>query len=281
MKKVASKAMWTVGVLLAGAAPAYANNPPAPDGAFSLLLVVPIVIIASRLAPSQLLDKSRKNRIATGIVLGLALFCSLMGTGIGLGAMLVVVGYGLWRGLQVIAGGQGRKRFALGAVVVLYSLFAGANYIAALMNDLGRARSPSLVLRNVVNAEAAFIADKRLDVNHNGIPEYGSLQQLYMAGLIPSYYLSSEKLRGYEIGVILRGDPTKDEKEFLAYATPQNYGPPPNPLLMFSLLEAVRGQRYFAIRSSAADESGVIRSADLGGSHEIIREDAMKWQPLE
>ena len=60
MKKVASKAMWTVGVLLAGAAPAYANNPPAPDGMLSILLLFPAAIFGFRLAGAKLTEKEMK-----------------------------------------------------------------------------------------------------------------------------------------------------------------------------------------------------------------------------
>lgn len=282
MRRVVNKAMWTVGLLLAGAAPAFANNPPAPDGAFSLLLIIPVIIIASRLAREQRAKKSWKSRLLTGLVLGVAILFSLAGTEIGFGAMLIVAVFGLWRGVEVMRQGQGAKRFGLGAAVVMFSLLATANYVAALYYPLSaspEARAVSAI-RSIVTAEINYAAGKKLDANHNGIPEYGTIEQVLPAYLVHSYYLSPESPGGYDFAVLLSGDPVRDEKEFLVVATPRNYGKPVNSALRFSLIRAFRPTRRSSLRSYAVDETGVIRFADLGGARADTREETRKWEKL-
>ena len=284
MKKVASKAMWTVGVLLAGAAPAYANNPPAPDGAFSLLLIIPVVLIASRLAREQSAKKSKKSRVLMGIVVGLAILFSFAGTEIGAGAALIVVGYGVARGVEVMRHGQGAKRFGFGAAGVMFSLLACANYVAALVNPLSvspEGRTVS-VLRSIMMAEINYAAGKKADANHNGIPEYGTMEQVLPAYYVHSYYLDPDSPGGYDFAVLLSGDPVRDEKEFLVVATPRNYGKPVNEFFRLSLTKPFRPPtRRQSLRSYAADETGIIRFADFGGARAVTREAAQKWQPLE
>ncbi len=286
MRKKLAIAAWLGWFLLAGAAPAFANNPPAPDGAFSLLLIIPVVLIASRLARVQGPKMSLKSRILMGIVVGLAIFFSLVGMEIGAAGMVLVVVYGLWRGIQVMTHGQGAKRFGIGAAVGMFSLLACANYVAALVNPLLPASEPRAVsaIRSLVTAEMNYAAGKELDANHNGIPEYGTMEQVVPAYLIHSYYLSAESPGGYDYAVLVSGDPLRDEKEFLVVATPRNYGKPVHPFLTFSLIKAfrpTRPTRRYSLRSFAADETGTIRFADLGGARTVTREAAQKWQPLE
>ena len=133
-----------------------------------------------------------------------------------------------------------------------------------------------------VTAEINYTAGKELDVNHNGTPEYGTLEQLLRARLISDYCLRAESPGGYDFAVLLSGDPVRDEKEFLVVATPRNYGKPVNEFFRLSLIRAFRPPtRRSSLRSYAADETGVIRFADLGGARAVTREAAQKWQPLE
>lgn len=284
MNRAAGKTMWVMWFLLASAVPAYANSPPAPDGAFTLLLIIPVVIIASRLAREQRVKKGWKSRLLTGLVLGLAIFFSLVGMEIGAGAALFVVGYGVARGVEVMRHGTGPKRFGLGAAVVMFSLLATANYVAALVYPLSvspEARAVS-VLRSIMMAEINYAAGKKTDANHNGIPEYGTMEQLIQDGFNAEYYFGAESPGGYDFAVLLSGDPVRDEKEFLVVATPRNYGKPVNPALRFSLIRAFRPPtRRSSLRSYATDETGLIRFADLGGARAVTREAAQKWQPLE
>ncbi|MBI4165970.1 MAG: hypothetical protein HY508_09585 [Acidobacteria bacterium] len=282
MIRIVDKAAWMMLLLVASAVPAYANNPPAPDGAFSLLLIIPVVIIASRLAREQRGKKGWKSRVLTGLVLGLAILFSMAGTELSMAAMIVVV-YGLWRGIEVMRHGQGAKRFGLGAAVVMFSLLAAANYVAALVYPLvapPEARVLS-VIRSIVTAEINYAAGKKIDANHNGIPEYGTMEQLIQDGLNANYFFGADSPGGYDFAVLLSGDPVRDEKEFLVVATPRNYGKPANSALRFSLIRAFRPTRRASLRSYATDETGVIRFADLGGARAVTREAAQRWQPLD
>jgi len=268
-------------ILVAGAAPAYANNPPAPDGMLSLLLVFPVAILGFRLAGAKFTEKEKKWRILRGVLLALCTLAAAAGTGVGGLGMLVLLSYGLLRGAQAMGRGQGGRRFALGAFMILFAFFAGANYLTSLNNWPSVLRSESSAVgavRTIVTAETTFRADKKLDANKNGIPEYGTPEQLHQAGLIPDSYRKPGGPGGYRLVVVLTGDPAQDEKEFFVYATPDNYGSPP--AVSISLVEAIRPQRRFGLRSFAADETGEIREADLGGSRAVTRAVAQKWKKL-
>jgi hypothetical protein len=200
------------------------------------------------------------------------------GTGIAIIPLLILLLYGLLRGAQAMARGLGAKRFAIGSGMILFTLFAVANYMASLNNWPSESRyaaSGTSGVRSIITAENQFRSDAKLDANKNGVPEYGSLQQLYQAGLIEPRYLSPPERGGYRFTVVLTGDPARDEKEFFVYATPSHYGTSGRTI---SLLDAFRP--HSARTTFAADESGVIRRADLGGSRPVMREEAQKWQTL-
>lgn len=166
----------------------------------------------------------------------------------------------MWRG-------QGRRRFALGPLVIVFTLVACANYLASLgtWSSVERSEASAVsAVRNIITAEITYVADKRLDANQNGISEYGTLEQLREAGLIPDFYLAPEGPGGYRLSVVLRREPTRDEKEFFAHAAPGHYGRPAR--VGISLLKAFLLHRYYGVRTFAADESGEIRGADLGGA---------------
>lgn len=283
MKKKLEITGWLSWFLFAGATPAFANNPPAPDGMLSIILLFPVAIFGFRLAGATLNDKEKKWKTARGIVLGVSAFLTAAGTGIAVIPLLILLCYGLLRGIQAMARGQGGKRFAVGSGMILFTLFAVANYLASLNYTPGPARSESSAvgaIRTLVTAEITYAADKKLDVNHNGIPEYGTLDQLHQAGLIPDSYLTPETPGNYQLVVALSGDPARNEKEFLVYATPRHYGEPASLPITLSLIEAFRPRGQYGYRSFAADESGVIRFADLGGARSVTREEAQKWEPI-
>jgi hypothetical protein len=178
-----------------------------------------------------------------------------------------------------MARGQGAKRFAIGSGMILFTLLAVANYMASLNNwpsESQYAATGVSGIRNIETAEIQFRSDAKLDANKNGVPEYGSLQQLYQAGLIEPGYLSAPERGGYRFTLVLTGDPARDEKEFFVYATPSHYGTSGRTI---SLLDAFRPHR--SRTTFAADENGVIRRADLGGSRPVTREEAQKWQPID
>jgi len=281
MRKNCRSALWLCWLVLAGALPAYANNAPAPDGMLSIVLIFPVVILGFRFAGAELNEKETRWRILRGVFLAICALATAIGTGIAAVALLVLLGYGLLRGVQIMWRGQGRRRFALGPLVIVFTLVACANYLASLgtWSSVERSEASAVsAVRNIITAEITYVADKRLDANQNGISEYGTLEQLREAGLIPDFYLAPEGPGGYRLSVVLRRELTGDEKEFFAYAAPGHYGRPAR--VGISLLKAFLLHRYYGVRTFAADESGEIRGADLGGARAVTREEAQKWAKL-
>ena len=175
--------------------------------------------------------------------------------------------------------GQGGKRFAFGSGMILFTLFAIANYGASLDNYPSESRYSSSGaggVRTIVTAELGFQNEAKLDANKNGVPEYGTLEQLRQAGFISESLVNPRKDRGYRFKVILSGDPARDEKEFFVVAAPVHYGSAGRTI---SLVDAFRA--HGARTTFAADESGVIRRADLGSSRSVTREETQKWEPLQ
>lgn len=281
MKKALDKSLWVLWFVLAGALPAFANNPPQPDGMLSILLIFPVAMLAYRFAGAKLTEKEQKRLLLRRIVLGICFFLTLAGTEIAIIPLLILLYYGVRRGVLACVRGQGWKRFALGATVVLFTFFAVANYLASLnwypSVTLTEATGVGRV-RTLATAQETFKSARTLDLNKNGVGEYGNFDQLKKAGhLDPGWELRDPK-NAYQYALILSGDPTRDEKEFFVYATPTNYG---NVHWTLSLIEALRPQRRYAKRTFASDETGVIRASDLGGSRAVTREEAQKWKPLQ
>jgi hypothetical protein len=281
MKKAAGKALWVLWLVLAGALPAYANNPPAPDGMLSILLIFPVAMLAYRFAGAKPTEKEQGRRFLSGLGLGVCFFLTLGGTEIAIIPLLILLYYGVRRGVLACVRGQGWKRFAIGATAVLFTFFAVANYLASLAYYPGAMMAEATGvgrLRNLATALETFKSARTLDLNKNGVGEYGSFEQLKKAGLLdPGWELRGTN-NAYQYALILSGDPTRDEKEFFVYATPTNYG---EVHWTLSLIGAMRPQRRYAKRTFASDETGVIRASDLGGSRAVTREEAQKWPPVQ
>jgi hypothetical protein len=266
--------------LLAGAIPAYANNPPQPDGLLTLVLIIPVAILAFHLAGATLSEKEKKWRVLRGLLLGLCILLAVGGTEVALIPLIVLLVYGVARGIRTMARGHGRRRWALGPLVILFTLFAVANYLVSLSYS-GEAISPDhtayVNLRIINDAEQRFQTNAALDVNKNGVGEYGTLEQLHQAGMVDD--LLWERMHGqlYRYEVVLSGDPSRDEKQYFAYATPVHYGRRSMGLL---LLRALWPEEPRARRTFACDETGVVRAADLGGSRAVTRAEAEKWPQL-
>jgi len=265
--------------LLAVPLPAFANNPPQPDGALSVLLIFPVAILGLRLAGVRRDEQKKTRRLLTGLILGFAFLLTLAGTGIAIIPLLVLLCYGLHRGGLAISRGQGTKRFAAGAGVILFTFFAIANYLASLNPlSVGRYESSAVgTVRTINTAEITFQSDAMLDTNKNGVGEYGTLEQLEKTGFIEAGFLSRAEQRGYRVTLAITGDPAQNEKQFFVSAVPLNYGQPRRTL---SLLAAWQSKHPFARRSFASDESGVIRGRDLGGTRPVTREETQKWEPI-
>ncbi len=270
----------TFWLVLCGCIPAYANNPPAPDGMLSLVMIFPVAILGLRFAGARLPAQSRKWRILKGLGLGLATFLTAGGTEIAMIPLVILLVYGLWRGTQAIQLGRGGKRFAAGGAVMLFTLFAMANYVASTMTYRGTTATESSAVgavRTINTAEEQFRSDRTLDTNKNGAGEYGTFDQLRKAGLLDDNFLSSASGRSYQLVLVLNGDPSRDEKEYFLYATPKNYGEPPWTL---SLLAILRRPPRLGRQTFASDETGVIRARDLGTSRPVTRKEAQSWGPL-
>lgn len=258
--------------------PAYANNPPQPDGMLTLILIFPVAILGYRLAGAQATAKQRKWRLAAGLLLALSVLLTMAGTALALIPILIILGYGIRRGVQAMAGGQGKKRVVWGSIIIVFTLFAVANYFASLNYRL---QGPSLEngalvnLRMINTAELEFQSNTKLDVNKNGVGEYGSLEQLHQAGLLDDVIWRHLQGPVYRYVVVLSGDPARDEHQYFVYATPAHYERPP---ITFSLLRALLPYVPYARRTLASDETNVIRAADLGGSRAVTRAEAEKWQ---
>ncbi len=280
MKKKLEIAGWLSWLFAAGALPAYANNPPQPDGMLSILLIFPVAMLAYRFAGAKLTEKEQGRRFLSGLGLGVCFFLTLGGTEIAIIPLLILLYYGVRRGVLACVRGQGWKRFALGATGVLFTFFAVANYLASLnyypsvtiteATGVGR-------VRNLATAQETFKSARTLDQNKNGVGEYGNFEQLKKAGLLdPNWELRGPN-NAYQYALILSGERGHDEKEFFAYATPTNYG---DVHWTLSLIGAMRPQPRYAKHTFAVDESGIIRAADLGGSRAVTREEAQKWPPI-
>ena len=180
-------AFWLLWFVAAGALPAYANNPPAPDGMFSLILIFPVAIFAFRWAGGEFTDKEKekRRRITKGILLGLSTLVAGAGTEIGAAAMLVLLTYGLLRGGQVMRRGQCKKRFAIGSGVLLFTLFACSDYLLSTSNYPVSWESRAVTtLINIVSAETTFKSAAKLDANKNEVGEYGSLTWLKLVASV-------------------------------------------------------------------------------------------------
>jgi hypothetical protein len=286
MKRKIGIAAWLGWFLLAGALPAYANNPPALDGMLGLIMIFPVAILAFRWAGAKLTDKEAGRRILAGIILGVCTVAAVAGTEIGALAMLIVIYYGLRRGALAIQRGQGAKRFALGGVVILFTFFAAGNYLVSFSNRPSSAYWDAVFdVREIVSAEERFQSAAKLDANKNGVGEFGTLADLAQAKLVSDRFVSPPAPHSYRYLVVLSGDPASDEKEFFVYATPTHYQPAEPEtwgwLPGASWLASTRPHRYIDQFSFASDETKVIRQADLGGSRDVTREETRNWQEVK
>jgi hypothetical protein len=272
-----------------GALPAWANNPPQPDGLFSLILIFPVAIFGYRLAGVAYTERQRKWRVARGLALGLAVLVSAAGTGIAAIPLLLLLIYGCIRGVQIILRGQGPKRVAIGTVVCLWTLFAISDYMISLNIRSPVAGNESAAvsrLRSLAQAEETYTGNPALR-------KYATLERLHEATIPLSTFASSggsDDYYPYLHGTVLSGyrfsltvDPSGEK--FLITAVPSNYAAEAAALRIpgASWIHVLRrhvednvGQRSFAV-----DESGTIRAADLGTTRAVTREEAEKWAPLQ
>ncbi len=140
------------------ALPAYANNPPRPDGLLYLILVFPLIAIASHLAGVEMTKGGWPGRIGRGVFFTLVIFLAAAGTEIGVLAMLVIVLFGLVRSLRIGRHGQGKRRILYSALTLLGTLLAGVGYLWALTSTSGQEIRRSRQKRTMADMRAVGTA---------------------------------------------------------------------------------------------------------------------------
>jgi len=265
-------------VFAAFSLPAYANNPPQPDGLFSVLLIFPVAILGARLAGVVRQPKKLSVRIFAGLAIGTVVVFLAAGTILGFFATVVVLFYAIARAAQIIGQGQGAKRFLIGSAVVVFALFALVDYSVSIV---GGHKSSALYeyaaemrVRRLGEAEQQFVASGP----HN--PE--TMKDLEAAKLIRNAPIAGQTLEGYRFGEIL-GD---DSKHFLFYAVPapdrKPEGAGPEVVPGTSLIKALlhREDQGTGRMSFAVDETGKMRRAIRGSSLSVTPEEVTHWEPV-
>jgi hypothetical protein len=267
-------------------ATAYANNPPQPDGLFSILLIFPVVILGRRLAAVPPVQKTLWKRIVVTLVLTACVVLCMAGTELALIPLLGIAGYGIVRATQILHHGQGRKRIVVGVALLGLVLFAVTDYVASLLSyDPGPVLESIAVsrLRSLATAEGEF----RTPAYSKGLssPVYGTMAELENAKLLEWNLTPNIVRSGYVYGEII----DKPQNRFLFYAVPAflHHSPSkwfhivPGGSLLLGILGRDRppetGERSFAV-----DESGVLRvSPHWAPDAPVSREEALSWQILQ
>lgn len=270
-------------LLLCCTLPARANNPPEPDGLFSILLIFPAVILGRKLAGVVSGPRSLAKKIAVPLVLTASVILCMGGTGIAALPLLIIFLYGIHRAVQILRQGQGRKRYFIGAAVIALVLFGITDYFASLLAyDLGPSRESLAIyqLRSLATAETEF----RTTTYSRGTssPEYGTMKELEDAKLFARNLAPNVVQSGYLYGETIE----KQKNQFLFYAVPAFPSHPPSKWFHFfpggSLLLGILRKNNLpetGVRSFAVDESGVIRvSSDWKPGTPVSHEEALRWQ---
>jgi len=273
-------------VVLGFAIPAHANNPPEPDGLFSVLLIFPVVILGCRFAGLALKKKGLATRIITWLAVA---FCSVVflgaGTIIGAFAALLILSYAVVRAIQIMKRGQNAHRAVIGGLVIAFSAFAFVNYWASIVSfysPVAAAESNAISgLRSLSSAESE--SAKRGLRDHASSKTPGSLSDLQAAKLIDGTFSTSQIRKGYRYGEIV--DPTRGQFVFYAIPAPEMKPRYANGYLVpgTSLLKSIRGvhaEEGTGERSFAVDETGVIRWAIRTQTGPVTREEAQSWPAL-
>jgi hypothetical protein len=277
------KRCWVLFFIATGVLPAYANNPPQPDGLFSILLIFPIVIVGLRLAGVHLRHAGRGWTVVKVVMLVVSAVLSAAGDGIGLLGLLVMFCYGFVRGIQIIRRGSGWRGYVAGSVVILWVLFAVSDYYASLVEWPHVAASESGAvagLRTLDNAENTF--KQTVGTYGTLAGSFSTLDELYHAKLIDDSFLGGRDRNGYRYFEVL--SPTK--KQFVFYAVPVHYPAVPLRSLvpggsLLSALHLRENPRATAVRAFAVDDSGVIRYSPDGSSAPATRQEIENWKELE
>ena len=267
-------------VVLGFAIPACANNPPQPDGLFSVLLIFPIVILGCRIAGLALKPKRLTTRIISWIAVAVcSLFFLAAGTIFGAFAALVIVIYAVVRAVQIIQKGQSPKRFLIGAIVIAFSLFAFVDYWLSITfaypSPEAAAESVAISgLRSLSAAETEFAKLNR---------RAGTLKDLQNAKLIDGSFSDGGVRKGYRYREFV--NPEKNEYVFYAVPVPElrHGGSPAEALPGFSLIRfifRIPQREGTGSRSFSVDQSGVIRGSMRPATEPLSHDTASQWLPI-
>jgi len=266
-------------------APAYANNPPQPDGLFSILLIFPAAILGRGLAGVVPVPRSLARRISTALILPVCVFLCMAGTGLALVPLIIIAVYGIRRGSQILRHGQGRKRILIGTAVIGLVLFSVTDYFASLLSYDPRAVLESIAvsrLRSLATAEQQFKTSQIAAGSSS--PTYATMAELEDAQLFGWNLSPNTAQGGYVFGELV----DKPHEQFFFYAVPAFPREPESKWYHLipggSLLRAMLGKQRppeTGERDFAVDESGIIRYTLHRSSPPLVtREEASRWQAL-
>lgn len=272
-------------LVLAFALPAYANNPPQPDGLFSVLLIFPIVILGARFAGLARAPKSASARIIGGIAVGV--LCTLLltvGTLLGALVALGILAYAILRGTQIFRRGQSAKRAVIGAAVMAFAVFAFVDYWVSIVSfyspEAAAEASAVAGVRSLSIAESEFAKRGQSDPTPSRV---GTLKDLRDAKLIDDTFSNGRIRKGYRYGEFV--DPEKEQFIFYAIPAPELKPGSSHGYLVpgTSLLKSIQGvdhEEGTGYRSFAVDKTGVVRYAIRTRTGPVTREEVNTWTPL-
>jgi hypothetical protein len=159
--------------VIAGVAlPAYANNPPRPDGVLYLILVFPLLAVAAHLAGVEPASRGWGTRIVRGVFFTFVILASASGTDMGFLAMLVIVIHGLVRSFRIAAlGTRGRRRYVAASVAVVGTLLAAVGYVWAIASSSGPVIKRSRQKRTMADMRAVSTAVMSWSMDHAEVRE--------------------------------------------------------------------------------------------------------------
>ena len=265
-------------VVACGAVPAWANNPPQPDGLLSVLLIFPVAILGFRLAGVAYREGERKRWWLRGLFFALVVLFLAAGTEIAIFPLLIMVFYGCGRACQIITRGSGRKRLLAGGFVMVWTVFAIGDYFVSLTfrSDASSNEATAVgALRTLATAESECA---KAAPAQKGGPVYCTLDGLVKSNLISRNDWNVR--HGYRYALSL----SDGGKKYFVSAVPVVYGDRHH----ISVIPGASWLRSLGIykpsatggRSFAVDESEVIREKEGPTSQSPGREEAEKWHVL-
>jgi hypothetical protein len=186
-------------------------------GFISILLLFPIVFLGSRMASASPVEKTSETRTRAGIVLAFCLLFAAALAPLALLTFLATLFYGIFCAIQIMRQGKGAKRFLIGSVVIVCTLFATADFVAAIGsrgNHAGFNEASAVgTLRMLSSAEAKFSVPPLTGPAKDS--PYGTIEDLRKNQLIDDGLQIGKAYRGYVFREAL--DPARKQFLFLPF----------------------------------------------------------------